>query len=70
MCALPSERLDNVDNILTVLLFPAPFGPRRPNISPKFTEKETPEIAFTPFLYILERFSTFIAIIIKNQLLV
>ena len=49
MCALPSERLDNVDNILTVLLFPAPFGPRRPNISPKFTEKETPEIAFTPF---------------------
>ena len=45
MCALPSERLDNVDNILTVLLFPAPFGPRRPNISPKFTEKETPEIA-------------------------
>ena len=38
--ALPSVRLASVVSILIVVVFPAPFGPRNPKISPSATLKE------------------------------
>lgn len=35
----------NVEITLTVVVLPAPFGPRRPNSSPFFTSKEIPSSA-------------------------
>ena len=34
--------------IETVVVFPAPFGPRRPTIVPSSTRNETPSTAGTP----------------------
>jgi hypothetical protein len=39
-----------VMSILIVVVFPAPFGPRRPNSSPASTEKLTPRTASTSVL--------------------
>src|SRR6185503_2108598 len=37
--------------IFIVVDFPAPFGPRKPRMSPRFTEKETPSTArFEPYV--------------------
>ena len=34
-------------SILIVVVLPAPFGPRKPKISPRFTSSETPRTAST-----------------------
>ena len=38
----PSVALSAVERIFIVVLFPAPLGPKKPNISPLFTSKEIP----------------------------
>ena len=38
---VPDCGFNNPSTALKVLVFPAPFGPRKPNISPAFTLKET-----------------------------
>src|SRR5579875_943808 len=43
--ALPEVGRRIVVSILIVVLFPAPFGPRNPKISPSKTVKETPSTA-------------------------
>ena len=43
--------------ILIVVVFPAPFGPRKPKISPLFTVSETESTAFSVFFaYIFDTF--------------
>lgn len=41
MVADPLVGLRSVINILIVVVLPAPFGPKNPNISPFLTEKDT-----------------------------
>src|ERR1700724_114212 len=41
----PLVGLSRVVNILMVVVFPAPFGPRNAKISPAFTSKETSRTA-------------------------
>ena len=43
--AWPDVGFSRVVNIMMVVLFPAPFGPKRPKISPGLTEKEMPSTA-------------------------
>ena len=50
--------------ILIVVVFPAPFGPKKPNISPFFTSKFKLSTDFFPLIYDLETF--FISIITSS----
>ncbi len=45
--ALPEVGRRPADSIETVVVLPAPLGPRNPKISPRFTWKETPSTART-----------------------
>src|SRR6185437_13984889 len=45
--ASPSSGDSKVANILSVVVFPAPFGPRKPKISPSATLRSTPATAST-----------------------
>jgi hypothetical protein len=47
---VPAVGLRSVDNNLKEVVFPAPFGPSSPNISPSSTEKEAFSKALTVFL--------------------
>jgi hypothetical protein len=42
MYTLPDVGLRRVVRILRVVVFPAPFGPRKPNTVPYFTSNEMP----------------------------
>jgi len=44
--------------IFIVVVFPAPFGPRRPKISPESTEKSMTSTALMSGGYAFTRFST------------
>jgi hypothetical protein len=46
--AAPELCRSSVTRILTVVVFPEPFGPRKPNTSPHPTAKETPASAVEP----------------------
>ena len=46
---LPLSGLTRLRMIFKVVVFPAPFGPRKATISPAFTLKETSETAFFLF---------------------
>ncbi len=43
--AVPALGRMSVQSIRTVVVLPAPFGPRNPNISPELTVKEMPSTA-------------------------
>src|SRR2546425_3793352 len=43
--ALPPEGASSVHSIEIVVDFPAPLGPRKPNVSPAWTSKVTPRTA-------------------------
>ena len=43
--ARPAVGLASVHKILIVVDFPAPFGPRKPNVSPAATSKSMPRTA-------------------------
>ncbi len=45
--ALPAVGRSRVVSMRTVVLLPAPFGPRKPKISPWATSRSTPSTAFT-----------------------
>ncbi len=54
---LPDVGVSRATICLTIVDFPAPFGPRRPNTSPRFTPSEIPSLAREPFLYSFTRSS-------------
>src|SRR3990172_2220492 len=64
--ALPSEGERRVQRMLMVVVFPAPFGPRKPKTSPSFTVKEMSSTAVRD----LNRFvkSSALIIAINHQL--
>lgn len=53
----PDDGLASPVNMLRVVVFPAPFGPKNPKISPFSIEKSTPLTALNPS-YSLTRFLT------------
>src|SRR5574338_174937 len=53
--AWPLDGLSSVVSIIIVVLFPAPFGPKNPKISPSSTAKEIPSTALVPEVYTLVR---------------
>src|SRR5258708_6398447 len=63
--AEPAEAGRKPVRMRMVVVFPAPLGPRKPRISPSFTEKFRPSIA-TRSRYLLVRFLT--SIIAIHQL--
>ena len=44
---VPEVALASVQRILIVVVLPAPFGPRKPNVSPTVTSKSIPRTAST-----------------------
>src|SRR6187200_2876107 len=58
----PLSGRSSVVNIWIVVVFPAPFGPRKAKISPAATLKDTPSTAFTSPNF-LTRFSTRIMVL-------
>ncbi len=46
--ALPELCARRVQRMFIVVVFPAPFGPRNPKISPSITSKLTPFTALSP----------------------
>src|SRR4051812_10783596 len=59
--AVPESACDSVVRIFTAVVFPAPFGPSRPNTVPSGTENVSPSSARTPPGYVLTRSSASIA---------
>src|SRR3990170_19208 len=57
--ALPAVGERRVQRMLMVVVFPAPFGPRKPKTSPSLTANDIPSTART-VLNCFERFSTLI----------
>ena len=53
---IPSVIGSKVHNIRTVVVFPAPLGPRKPKISPFFIARSIPRTASMPPLNVLVRF--------------
>jgi len=51
--AVPLVGLNNVDSMLSVVVLPAPLGPRNPRISPSSTLKLIPSTALTSLSKIL-----------------
>src|SRR5712675_2259356 len=55
---LPPSGAKSPTTVLRVVVFPAPSGPMRPNISPRATSNEIPSTATTPPAYDLRRPAT------------
>ena len=53
----------SASSISSVVVFPAPFGPKIPNTSPGFTSKLTPSTTFLPPYVLTSSFATTIAFI-------
>jgi len=52
--------------IFIVVVFPAPFGPKNPKISPSLISRLILSITFFPFLYDFETFFISIIIYLKS----
>jgi hypothetical protein len=61
--AVPLVGRSKVESMFSVVVLPAPFGPKKPKISPFFTVKLMPLTALTVPLYVFLRSVTSMALI-------